>query len=208
MPRRTPPPPPPPPPPPQPPQAPPPQQEPTTLPPPSSAVGVREVSFHTAKEVFSLVSLPDHRRGGAAAEWLVQGELEWILYHHAHTTGAMYRLIKRAQEAFELYDDETLVLRSSSVGKGMITAAEWAVVAEVMLVASVASHSDRALSSEAPDRRSSDSPCAPGGGGAKLIYHTLSRNNFSNSAGDGNLIDMTLPLYHLNYRRAEHMNEL
>eukprot|EP00966_Prymnesium_polylepis_P168959 3906391-Prymnesium_polylepis.2 len=59
-------------------------------------------------------------------------------------------------------------------------------------VASVASHSDRALSSEATDRRSSDSPRAPGGGGAKLIYHTLSRNNFSNSPGDGNLFDMTL----------------
>eukprot|EP00966_Prymnesium_polylepis_P063969 1483688-Prymnesium_polylepis.1 len=133
MPRRTPPPPPqalpPQAPPPQapPPQAPPPQQEPPTLP-PSSVVGVREVSFHTAQEVFSLVSLPDRRRGGAATQWLVQGELEWILYHHEHTTGAMYRLIKRTQEAFDLCDDETLVLRSSSVGKGMITAVEWAVV--------------------------------------------------------------------------------
>jgi len=45
----------------------------------------------------------------------------------------LYCLIKRAQDAFNLYDDETLVLRSSSVSKGTITAEEGAVVSEVML---------------------------------------------------------------------------
>eukprot|EP00966_Prymnesium_polylepis_P289577 6688631-Prymnesium_polylepis.1 len=44
----------------------------------------------------------------------------------------MYRLIKRAKDAFAL-DDETLVLRSSSVGKGIVTAAEWTVVSQVLL---------------------------------------------------------------------------
>ena len=60
----------------------------------------------------------------------MQGELEWLLYNHEHTTGAMYRLLKRSGENL---DSEPLVLRSSSVGKGVVTAAEWDVVSKVML---------------------------------------------------------------------------
>ena len=72
------------------------------------------------------------RRGGDSqpSKWLVQGELEWLLYNHEHTTGAMYRLLKRSGENL---DSEPLVLRSSSVGKGVVTAAEWDVVSKVML---------------------------------------------------------------------------
>lgn len=104
-------------------------------PPPPTPAGegarVRDVEL-TNDESISLVSLVDSREDSrVATQWLVQGELEWVLYNHEYTTGAMYRLLKRTTEATgsEL---QTLMLRSSSVSQGMITVADWVVVSEVV----------------------------------------------------------------------------
>ena len=77
-----------------------------------------------------LVTLPDRRNGGARTKWLVSSELELLLFGSETSTGALRKLVARTIEATGS-TLATMPLRSSNVG-GLVTAAEWAVIAELM----------------------------------------------------------------------------
>ena len=79
----------------------------------------------------TVITLPDRRSGtDVRARWLLSSELEALLFGNQDSTGALRKLVKRAKEASGS-DDAAMVLRSSSVG-GLVTAAEWRVIATLM----------------------------------------------------------------------------
>ena len=86
---------------------------------------VDNVSFH-------IFTLPDRRPTAVSSQsvkWLYQMDVESFLYNHddeSRRTGAFYRLLQRTPDAA----GRALCLRKASVGQGLITDAEWAVLCE------------------------------------------------------------------------------
>ena len=80
----------------------------------------------------SIVTVPERRNGASVrTEWIIQPEMEALLYGSTFTTGACYRLLQRAKESSGI-DVSTLTLRSSSVQSGLVTADEWATIGRLM----------------------------------------------------------------------------
>eukprot|EP00966_Prymnesium_polylepis_P116116 2684008-Prymnesium_polylepis.1 len=69
----------------------------------------------------------DDRRVGIRAgssKFLNQAELETIIYRNSNSTGAIYRLVSRANAAGNA-GAQALVLCGKSVAEGLVTAQEW-----------------------------------------------------------------------------------
>ena len=79
----------------------------------------------------TVLTLPDRRSGTAVhTRWLLSSELEALLYGNTNSTGVLRKLVIRAKESSGR-TDAVMLLRSSNVG-GLVTAAEWSVVAALM----------------------------------------------------------------------------
>ena len=84
---------------------------------------------------FHIFTLPDRRPTAVSSQsvkWLYQMDVESFLYNHddeSRGTGAFYRLLQRTPGAA----GRALCLRKASVGKGLITDAEWDALREPFL---------------------------------------------------------------------------
>ena len=87
------------------------------------SVNELQVKARRIKWPLHLLSMLDRRPAAPAQQmWVLQSELEHILYRSNNTTGAFYRLIQRTPGAA----GKALCLRRSSINyEGMITSSEW-----------------------------------------------------------------------------------